>query len=82
MLFIHHWAEIAQGRMAAQPIVEHLDVLKDRQLRLLASLIGVPICPLAFEGTEEGLHGGIVIAIPFLAWGSPFPGVIPTLRHF
>ena len=64
MLLLHHWAEIAQGRMAALPIVEHFDVLKDRQLRLLTSLLGVPICPLAFEGTEEGFHGGIVIAIP------------------
>ena len=50
--------------MATLPIVEHFDVLKNRQARLLTSLIGVPVRPLAFERTEEGLHGGIVIAIP------------------
>ncbi|GAC1350887.1 MAG: hypothetical protein NVSMB27_37750 [Ktedonobacteraceae bacterium] len=31
----------------------------------LSSLIGVPIRPLAFEGAEERLHGGVVITIPF-----------------
>ncbi len=33
LLFIGHWTEIAQGRMAALPIVEDFDVLKNRQLR-------------------------------------------------
>ena len=31
LLFIGSWAEIAQSRMATLPIVEHFDVLKDRQ---------------------------------------------------
>jgi hypothetical protein len=33
--------------MAQLSIVEHFDVLKDRQLRLLARLIGMPVRPLA-----------------------------------
>jgi len=33
--------------MAALPIVEHFDVLKDRQLCLLTGLIGMPVRPLA-----------------------------------
>jgi len=49
LLFIGSWAQIAQSRMTTLPIVEDLDVLKDRELCLLTSLIGVPICPFPFE---------------------------------
>src|SRR5579875_68332 len=51
--------------MTALPIVEGLDVLKNRQPSLLASLIGVPVRPLSFERAEERLHGGIIVAIAF-----------------
>lgn len=67
LLFIRRWAEIAQSRMAALPIVEYFDVLKNRQLRLLTSPIAVPVGPLAFERTEEGFHRRIVVAIAFAA---------------
>lgn len=67
LLLIGHWTEIAQRRMTAFAIVKHFDVLKDRPLRQLTALIGVPVGPLAFERTEKRLHGRIVIAIPFAA---------------
>lgn len=44
LLFIDHWTEMAQGRMATLPIVEHFDVLKNRELHLLTCLIDVPVC--------------------------------------
>jgi hypothetical protein len=66
-LFIDRRAKLALGRMASLPIVKDLDVCKDRPLRLLPCLIGVPVRPLAFEGTEERLHRGIIVALAFPA---------------
>ncbi len=67
LLLIGHWTQIAQRRMTAFAIVKHFDVLKDRPLRLLTALIGVPVRPLAFERTEKRLHGRVIVAIPFAA---------------
>ncbi len=67
LLLIGHWAQIAQRRMTAFPIVKHFDILKDRPLRLLTGLIGVPVRPLPFERTEKRLHGRVIVAIPFAA---------------
>jgi hypothetical protein len=49
--------------MATLPIVKDLDVLKNGLLSLLERLVGVQICPFSFEGTNEALHGSIVVAI-------------------
>ena len=51
--------------MAALPIREHFAGLKTRQSAHL--LRGVSVGPLAFEGTDERLYGGMVRAIPFAA---------------
>jgi hypothetical protein len=42
-------------------------LLKNGLLRLLAGLIGVLICPFSFEGPNEALHGGVIVAIALAA---------------
>jgi hypothetical protein len=51
--------------MAVLAIVEHFDVLKDRQLRLPTGLIGMPVLPFTLERTKERLYGSIVKAVSF-----------------
>lgn len=53
--------------MAALPIVKDLNILKDGLPRLLTRLVGVPNSPLPFEGADEALHGGVVVAIALAA---------------
>src|SRR5450759_4697013 len=53
--------------MATLSIVEHFNVLKNRELRLLTGLIGVPAGSLAFERTEERFHCRVVIAVTLAA---------------
>ena len=51
--------------MQPLPIVERLQLLKDRVSSLSATLIGLAIDTLRFQSAEEALHKRIIITIPF-----------------
>ena len=53
--------------MAALPVIEDFNILKDAGLSLLSSLVPVMMDPFGFEGIEETLYDRIVVAIAFSA---------------
>src|SRR5690606_25564294 len=54
-------ADPAERRMPASWVIEHLDVVKQRHLRV--AVAGKPLCLLALDSREEGLHHGVVVAV-------------------
>ena len=50
-------------------IVEHLDVIEQSGLGLLACCKPGPVNALRFQGSEEALHGGIIVTIALPAHG-------------
>jgi hypothetical protein len=48
-------------------VIEAVDVLEDGGLGLSAGFPGAPPDQLRLDGLEEGLNGGVVIAVSFAA---------------
>jgi hypothetical protein len=61
---------VAQVRMQPILVVEYSDVLKDIVLRLLTSLIMLPLNSLLLEATEETLNHCVVPAVSLPAHAS------------
>lgn len=55
--------------MPSTRVVEAVDVFKDYHLSLSSRLPRMPPYQFSFDGFEEGLDGGILIAIAFPAHG-------------
>src|SRR3954466_1773066 len=53
-----------EGGMAPDGIVEPIDVAANSSVRLLAGVEDGPPDEFGFQGLEERLHHGVVIAIP------------------
>ena len=51
---------IAEGRVTAPPIIEHLDVLKDILSRVFTGRVGPMVHELALECPEEAFDTGVV----------------------
>ena len=58
---------VAQRLMQSLPIVEHLDELKHRHLRLLAGVEILFMHELILQRAEEAFHHGIVKTVTFAA---------------
>ena len=54
---------IAEGRGAALPIIEHLNVLKDIPCRVVTGGLVPMVHELALEGPEEAFDAGVVPTI-------------------
>lgn len=51
--------------MTTSRVIEPIDVFKDGHLRLAPCLPGIPPDQFSLDGLEEGLDGGVVVAIAF-----------------
>src|SRR5690606_39483268 len=65
LLFIPHWADVAKCLMQPLPVVEHLDVIKDRCTCLVARIEGSMPGQLVLQVSEEAFCHRIVMAIAF-----------------
>ena len=65
--FILGWGVIADGRVPALPIIEHLDVSKDILRRLFTGRIPPMIHQLPLEGPEEAFDARVIPAVAFAA---------------
>src|SRR5947208_11297626 len=58
--FEFRWTEIAQGGVAAAPVIEPFHIGEDGTLGLLPCLKPLPMNQLGFQGGKEALDHGIV----------------------
>ena len=63
-LLIFIWAEIAQRRVEAMPVVERLNVVEHVGLGLVTSLIRAMVHQFALQRAEEAFHRRIVVPSP------------------
>src|SRR5712691_545484 len=56
-------ADPAERGVAATRVVERLDVAGDREPRLVAALVAVPLDPLDLQRRDHGLASGVVVGI-------------------
>src|SRR6478736_5877888 len=64
MFFELSWACEVEGGMAPEGIVEPIDVAANGQVGFVAGVEDSPPDELGFEGLEERLDHGVVVAIP------------------
>jgi len=69
----------AQGAVASLPIVEDLQVLKDRIGELEASALSPAVEQLGLHAGPEGLDGGVVVGVTDGAHGGQQSGVLGAL---
>ena len=62
-MFKVHRGLITQSAVEPFWVIEGFDVIEDGQLSLAMGLEVLLMEPFGFEGTPEGLHGGVVVAI-------------------
>lgn len=64
------WVVIAEGRVTASPIIEHLNVLEDILSRGSTRFVAPMVHELALECPEEAFDRGIVPAVAGAAHAS------------
>lgn len=65
--FVLGWGVIAESRVTAMPIIEHLDVFEDVLCRLFTGCVASMIAELALEGSEKAFDTGVVPTVPLAA---------------
>lgn len=57
------WAQVAEGRVPALPVVEDLDEMEGGGPQLTAGVPGASIEQLRLQRRPEALHGGVIVGI-------------------
>ena len=65
--FVGCGADIAQGGVQANLVIEHFDVLEDALPRFASRLIISLVDKFFFQTGKEAFHDGVVITVPLAA---------------
>ena len=63
LLFVGHWTQVLESRMATTTVIKALNIFKDCLTSLLSRLISGSFSTFALESTEETFHRRIVITL-------------------